>query len=183
MSTAPAEGRGGAGNPLAQLKSKKGLRKAPETSVVKDMGADVSAAEDLPEAPAASAVAPVLEEVPPLPAEPAEAVLAPAVVAAPQPMPVAQEPEVPVEVAAPAQRASEAATVEKKKMGFWVSEDIVDRIRNAYGPTSRLEGHRSLSDLAARALETEAARLEEKYNDGQPFPPDEIGIPRGRPLR
>lgn len=180
MSTAPAEGRGGAGNPLAQLKSKKGLRKAPETSVVKDMGADVSAAEDAPEASAASSFVPVLEEVPSLPAEP---VLAPTVVAAVQPVPVVQEPEMPVEVPAPAQRASEAATVEKKKMGFWVSQDIVDRIRNAYGPTSRLEGHRSLSDLAARALETEAARLEEKYNDGEPFPPDEIGIPRGRPLR
>ncbi|MBG6218197.1 hypothetical protein IWX75_002676 [Arthrobacter sp. CAN_A6] len=31
-------------------------------------------------------------------------------------------------------------------------------------------------------MEVEAARLEEKYNDGEPFPADDIGIPRGRPL-
>lgn len=180
MSTAPAEGRGGGGNPLAQLKSKKSLRKAPGSSVVKDMGAEVAAAEEQPVAPVVVA-APASKatesaaqefEVP--------AVRAPAVTIAVESAVMA---EAPAATAAPAKRVSETVAVEKTKMGVWIPAEIVNRIRNAYGPTSRLEGHRSLSDLAARALETEVTRLEKKYNDGEPFPPDEIGIPRGRPLR
>ncbi|WP_104182180.1 hypothetical protein [Arthrobacter sp. B0490] len=178
MSTAPAAGRGGAANPLAQLKSKKGLRKAPESSVVKDMGADVAAVDEAPEPPVLAAAPPVLESVATQPEAPV--VLAPAVTAPDEPAVTVEAPSAPD---VPARPASKTATVEKKKMGVWIPAEVVERVRNAYGPTSRLEGHRSLSDLAARALEAEVTRLEEKYNDGQPFPPDEIGIPRGRPLR
>jgi hypothetical protein len=177
MSAAPAAGRGGTGNPLARLKSKKSLRKAPESSVVGDMGADVATVDEALEPPVIAAVPPVLDSV--AAQSETSVVLAPAVTA---PAELAVAVEAPSALDVPARLASGTATVEKK-MGVWIPAEVVERVRNPYGPTSRLEGHRSLSDLAERALDAEVTRLEEKYNDGQPFPPDEIGIPRGRPLR
>jgi hypothetical protein len=76
-----------------------------------------------------------------------------------------------------------APTTGKTKVGYYQDPDDVARARAAYEWTRLQENHRSFSDLIAAALMREVARLEEKYNNGQPWPPVEPGhIPTGKPL-
>ena len=82
---------------------------------------------------------------------------------------------------APVTRAPSAAT--KTKTGFYQDVDAAARARAAYTWTRAQEGHRTFSDLIARAVLTEVERLEAKYHDGQPWPgmqPGQIGT--GKPL-
>jgi hypothetical protein len=58
---------------------------------------------------------------------------------------------------------------------FYVDPEIVARARGAYRYTQGPEGYRSFSDFIVRALETETARVEAKYNYGRPFDALEAG--------
>ena len=65
--------------------------------------------------------------------------------------------------------------VNVEKFGFWLEPALVERARNAvYGTPGGL----TLSGLVAAGLEAQIAKLERKFNDGQPFP-KHGKLPRG----
>ena len=60
---------------------------------------------------------------------------------------------------------------DRVQRSFYLPRDLVDRARAAVWATMREEGEAyNVSELAGRALEAEVRRLEERYNDGKPFP-------------
>lgn len=73
-------------------------------------------------------------------------------------------------------------TTAKEQLNAAVPTDVRARIRAAYRATAAAEGHRSFSDLIAALLDVEATRLEQRYNNGQPFTGGEHALPPGRPL-
>ncbi|WP_456506150.1 ParB family protein [Arthrobacter sp. UYCu723] len=70
----------------------------------------------------------------------------------------------------------------RKKTAFDQSIESGERMRNAFVRTRHLTGYRSLSDYICAIIDQESGRLEELYNDGQPFDPEPTGVPRGRPV-
>lgn len=79
--------------------------------------------------------------------------------------------------AAPIRRVSA-----KEQLNAAVPIDVRARIRAAYRASASAEGHRSFSDLITALLDAEATRLEQRYNNGQPFTGGEHALPPGRPL-
>ncbi|GAB3186101.1 hypothetical protein GCM10027060_26360 [Nesterenkonia halophila] len=69
------------------------------------------------------------------------------------------------------------------KMSIYQDPADTDRIRGAIIHTMGQEGYRTLSQFVNSAVMEEVRRLEEKYNNGQPFPPVSAkGFPKGRPM-
>lgn len=69
------------------------------------------------------------------------------------------------------------------KMSIYQDPEDTDRIRGAIIHTMGQEGYRTLSQFVNGAVMEEVRRLEEKYNNGQPFPPVSAkGFPKGRPM-
>jgi|SRR5690625_2259627 len=68
------------------------------------------------------------------------------------------------------------------KVSFYQQPEDTARLRGAVLHTMIAEGHRSLSQFVIRAVMKEVQRLEEKYNDGKPFPAVAANeMPQGRP--
>lgn len=83
--------------------------------------------------------------------------------------------------AAPSRRTPKPPS--KTKVGFYQAPEDAARARAAYDWTRPHEGHRSFSDFISSAVMREVERLEEKYQDGQPWPALEPGeLPTGKPL-
>lgn len=147
---------------------------------------------------------PVVAEIASTPAEPASTSLAaaetpaPAVAPSPAPEP-AQEPAQPIHavpepavepqpaaepaapVPAPAQEAPADPDDKMTKTSIRHKASKARRLRATYIATMRIHRRRSLSDWLSDVLDAECARLEELYNDGQPFD-DDPELPKGRPL-
>lgn len=71
----------------------------------------------------------------------------------------------------------------KAKTSFYVSVAAANRARAAWTWTRAQEGHLSFSDFIAHALACEVVRMEEKYNEGKPWPPMAAGeIGTGKPI-
>ncbi|MDN5795470.1 MAG: hypothetical protein L0H79_06920 [Intrasporangium sp.] len=81
--------------------------------------------------------------------------------------------------ARPEQEAMRRSGQPKQRMPFQAAPDTLARIR-ATEHTARLrEGFATMSEWMEDAMLRECQRLENEYNDGQPFP---LGTPRrGRP--
>ena len=63
---------------------------------------------------------------------------------------------------------------DRVQRSFYLPRELVDRARAAVWATMAESGEAyNVSELAGRGLEAEVRRLEDKYNDGQPFPPVE----------
>lgn len=100
------------------------------------------------------------------------------------------EPEVDDETAATAPEANHellehpetAPRKHPNKVSFYQDPEDTARLRGAVLHTMIAEGHRSLSQFVIRAVMKEVQRLEEKYNDGAPFPAVAANeMPQGRP--
>lgn len=89
-------------------------------------------------------------------------------------------------VSAPAPQAAASAGERRKyrhKVSFYQDEDDTARVRAAIQNTFPTEGPRSLSEFINQAVMAEVRRLEERYNDGEPWPG--VGareLPQGRPM-
>lgn len=69
-----------------------------------------------------------------------------------------------------------------KKVSFYMDPLLDERMRAAMLSTMVVEGHRSLSDFLSNAVLYELARLEARYNSGDPFVVSRpSSVPRGRP--
>lgn len=69
-----------------------------------------------------------------------------------------------------------------KKVSFYIDPVLDERMRAAMLSTMVVEGHRSLSDFLSNAVLYEIARLEARYNSGEPFLVSRpSSVPRGRP--
>lgn len=68
------------------------------------------------------------------------------------------------------------------KITVTVGEQLRARLRTAYTLTHVQERRHTFSEFIAAALDAEIERLEQQYNDGEPFPDTESGVVRGRPL-
>lgn len=102
------------------------------------------------------------------------------------------EPDVDEEVEAEAKEVNEdvlqhpesAPRKHPNKVSFYQEPEDTARLRGAVLHTMVAEGHRSLSQFVIRAVMKEVQRLEEKYNDGKPFPAVAANeMPQGRPQR
>lgn len=102
------------------------------------------------------------------------------------------EPEVDEDVEAEAEEVNEdvlqhpesAPRKHPNKVSFYQDPADTARLRGAVLHTMVAEGHRSLSQFIIRAVMKEVQRLEEKYNDGKPFPAVAANeMPQGRPQR
>jgi|GEM_PF-1765539 len=102
------------------------------------------------------------------------------------------EPEVDDAVEAEAEEVNEdvlehpqsAPRKHPNKVSFYQEPEDTARLRGAMLHTMVAEGHRSLSQFVIRAVMKEVQRLEEKYNDGKPFPAVAANeMPQGRPQR
>ena len=81
-------------------------------------------------------------------------------------------------------RAPQAATLPRRqRITLWVSPGVCDSFRDAiYACPKQV----TAADVAEEALQWAIHQLEERYNDGSPFPqrPEEAQqLPRGRPMR
>lgn len=97
-----------------------------------------------------------------------------------QPQMIAQPPAQYAPPAAPEQTPAKEKTT--KKASYYEPIELGKRMRRAYNATKYVEGHDSLSDFIVRLIEQECQRLEDLYNDGQPFEGDNA-VPKGRPVR
>lgn len=102
------------------------------------------------------------------------------------------EPEVDEEVEAEAEEVNEEVLQHPEtsprrhpnKVSFYQEPEDTARLRGAVLHTMVAEGHRSLSQFIIRAVMKEVQRVEEKYNDGKPFPAVAANeMPQGRPQR
>jgi len=102
------------------------------------------------------------------------------------------EPEVDEEVEAEAEEVNEevlqhpesAPRRHPNKVSFYQEPEDTARLRGAVLHTMVAEGHRSLSQFIIRAVMKEVQRVEDKYNDGKPFPAVAANeMPQGRPQR
>lgn len=203
MRTEPAPSRGGGTNPLDALKRGR-LGKAAQRGVVEDMTAEQQAASEPAAEPApASAVVPTTAEqlaqqaaaveetapavVTPVPQSPAAvqstatepAAATPAVVAEPAPAAAAAAAPPTEVVAPPATKSPEDKPV---KDSFYHSKESHRRLRSTYLETRHLTKYKSLSDFISSLIDQECTRLEELYNNGEPFSTDPNEMPRGRPV-
>lgn len=70
-----------------------------------------------------------------------------------------------------------------RKITVYQQEEDSARMRGAMVATIPYEGLTTLSAFVQSAIDEKVARLEEKYNNGEPFPPVGTGvIPTGRPM-
>lgn len=102
--------------------------------------------------------------------------------AAPQPAAEPEEPLRPAPAGRPTPRKASGGKY-PPKVTFYQDPEDTARVRGALLHTMTTEGTRSLSQFINEAVMAEVARLETKYNAGQPFPP--IGVrelPQGRPM-
>jgi hypothetical protein len=61
---------------------------------------------------------------------------------------------------------------DRVQRSFYLPRDLVDRARAAVRATSGAPDEAyNLSELVGRVLAAEVRRLEQRYNDGNPFPP------------
>lgn len=97
-----------------------------------------------------------------------------------QPQITAQPPAQYAPPASPQQTPAKEKTT--KKASYYEPIELGKRMRRAYNATKYVEGHDSLSDFIVRLIEQECQRLEDLYNDGQPFEGDNA-VPKGRPVR
>lgn len=76
---------------------------------------------------------------------------------------------------------------EKWRIQAWIYDESEDsRIRNCEYHVGRQEGYADLSDFILQPVMENVARLEQKYNNGKPFPPPPESARsrgRGRPAR
>lgn len=71
----------------------------------------------------------------------------------------------------------------RHKVSFYQDEEDTARVRAAILHTNHLEGPRSLSQFIHHAVMAEVHRLEERYNDGKPWPGVAAReLPQGRPM-
>lgn len=71
----------------------------------------------------------------------------------------------------------------RPKVSFYQDPEDTARVRGAILHTMALEGPLTLSQFIDNAVMVEVRRLEDKYNQGKPFPPVAPGgIPQGRPM-
>lgn len=202
MRTEPAPSRGGGTNPLDALKRGR-LGKAAQRGVVEDMTAEQQAASEPAAEPApASAVVPTTAEqlaqqsaaveetahavVTPVPQSPAavqssatEPAAATPAVAEPAPAAAAAAAPPTEVVAPPATKSPEDKPV---KDSFYHSKESHRRLRSTYLETRHLTKYKSLSDFISSLIDQECTRLEELYNNGEPFSTDPNEMPRGRPV-
>lgn len=69
------------------------------------------------------------------------------------------------------------------KVSFYQDPADTQRMRGAIRVAMAQEGSRGLSDFIHTAVMREVERLEQRYNDGQPFEPAVAGeLPQGRPM-
>lgn len=83
----------------------------------------------------------------------------------------------------PAAKATTRATKYPPKVSFYQHPDDTARMRGALLHTLATEGSRTMSQFINQAVMAEVARLEGKYNNGEPFPA--VGaseLPQGRPM-
>lgn len=92
-------------------------------------------------------------------------------------------PTAPVDPApAPAEPVGEGRKY-RHKVSFYQDEEDTARVRAAILHTNHLEGPRSLSQFIHHAVMAEVRRLEERYNDGEPWPGVAAReLPQGRPM-
>jgi hypothetical protein len=149
----------------------RGLKKAPKTSVVSELGGGppsplppAEPGQARPETPKLDPVAqPVQQEIDPEPVR--EAVLE-------------STPQV-----EPAPKQDKPAKPKREKISYYQDSEDAYRIRAAHVNTIARTGYRSLSDFIASAVMKECARLEAAYNDGEPFVTGGDLVKRGRPQR
>jgi hypothetical protein len=92
------------------------------------------------------------------------------------PQPTVEQPSQP---AAAAKAASNTSGTPKQRMPFQAAPDSLARIRATEHYARMHEGYASMSEWMEAVMLRECQRLENKYNDGEPFP---LGTPRrGRP--
>nr|WP_225668940.1 hypothetical protein [Arthrobacter sp. 260] len=82
-------------------------------------------------------------------------------------------------VAPPATKSPEDKPV---KDSFYHSKESHRRLRSTYLETRHLTKYKSLSDFISSLIDQECTRLEELYNNGEPFSTDPNEMPRGRPV-
>lgn len=71
----------------------------------------------------------------------------------------------------------------KARVSIYLDPDVRDRARAAYKATAHLAGDRSWSEFVQRAIEAEAARREQSYNQGSPYPTaGDSRLSAGRPI-
>ncbi|MBG6191723.1 hypothetical protein IWX64_002690 [Arthrobacter sp. CAN_A212] len=160
------------------------LGKAAQRGVVEDMTAEQQVS---PEPAAKPALAPVVD---PTPA--GQLAQQPEPVAQAAPAVVTPAPQAPVAVAEPSVATPAAEVVappvtkspEDKpvKDSFYHSKESHRRLRSTYLETRHLTKYKSLSDFISSLIDQECTRLEELYNDGEPFSTDPNEMPRGRPV-
>jgi hypothetical protein len=70
----------------------------------------------------------------------------------------------------------------KVRATLYLSQEILDRARNAAVHLAGYPARLTLTKLAENALRTELERLKELYNDGQDFPQRDSDLRGGRPI-
>lgn len=71
----------------------------------------------------------------------------------------------------------------KLKTSFYQPPDEAGRTRAVFMATRAWERHSSFSAFVCNALRAEAERLEQKYNQGAPWPSVDVGdLPKGAPF-
>lgn len=80
----------------------------------------------------------------------------------------------------PARKAPSAAA---RKMNAYVDPEVQEAIKRAqFWTQTQPEGYRTFSDLVEDVLRAKAEELQQRYNDGQPFPEIPDGkLRQGRP--
>lgn len=153
MSTENSQrGRGAEGGALLR-----GLKKAPKTSVVSELGGR--------------------------PPSPAPAVESEQGRHETEPEPVRQAVPESTPQVDPAPKQDKPAKPKREKISYYQDSEDAYRIRAAHVNTIARTGYRSLSDFIASAVMKECARLEAAYNDGEPFVTGGDLVKRGRPQR
>lgn len=98
--------------------------------------------------------------------------------ARPEPAPVAEASPTP-----PKPTARGAVAAKRQRITLWVSPEVCDAFRDAiYACPKQVTS----ADVAEEALQWAIRELQNRYSDGQPFPPrpeEAQQLPRGRPVR
>lgn len=176
--------RGGGAPNLAALK----LKKAAAKSVVTDIASSPAEPETPPARvlvpPQAVAETPAQPAAPPPDHEPQQSVQAAPEPAAQPAQATVQTPAAPSPEPDPAPAPAEAPADPDDKLiktSIRHKASKAKRLRATYIATMRFHRKRSLSDWLSDVLDAECTRMEELYNDGQPFDEDPE-LPKGRPL-
>ncbi len=83
----------------------------------------------------------------------------------------------------PQTTARGAVAAKRQRITLWVSPEVCESFRDAiYACPKQV----TAADVAEEALQWATRELQNRYNDGQPFPPrpeEAQQLPRGRPMR